>query len=189
MVGIERDKWTSCCEACQHCERKQRACRQQDRDQVARLCVGRQSFSKSRGRVPQFTKSEGGTGIPDCDAASLLAGHALEVLDDRALQILVAKARKEPGRGAVPVQGTRVVLEPRNGRKPVQNAVRKVGARIHLARNAAPRVSGSRSVRRRQSTACSRGWRALSRVSSCTRSGERGTAPGPARQPPERDPR
>src|SRR5262249_38983210 len=79
MVGIERDKWTSCGEACQHCERKQRACRQQDRDQVARLCVGGQSFSKSRGRVPQFTKTEDRPGIPDCDAAWVLAGYALEV--------------------------------------------------------------------------------------------------------------
>src|SRR5207302_8339596 len=99
-------------------------------DQVAGPRVGPQDFGKSRDRVPQFTKGESRVRFPDCDAASLSPGHALEELDDRPLKIVLAKAREEPGRGPVPVQGTRIVLEPRNSRKRIENAVRKVGARI-----------------------------------------------------------
>ena len=130
MVCIEDDKRVSCGEACEHGDRKHRACRQQDGDQVAGPRVGPQDFGKSRDRVPQFTKGESRVRFPDCDAASLSPGHALEELDDRPLQIVLAKAREEPGRGPVPVQGTRIVLEPRNSRKRIENAVRKVGARI-----------------------------------------------------------
>jgi hypothetical protein len=58
------------------------------------------------------------------------AGHALEVLDDRPVQELVRKAGKRPGRGAVPIQRTRIDLEPLKASNCLENAVRKVSARV-----------------------------------------------------------
>jgi hypothetical protein len=46
VVCIEYDKRASCGEACEHPEREQRACRQQDGDQVAGFGVGRQCFGE-----------------------------------------------------------------------------------------------------------------------------------------------
>jgi hypothetical protein len=68
------------------------------------------------------------------------AGRPLEVIDDRPVQVLVTKARKEPGRGPVPIQRTRIDLEPLKATKRIENAVRQVGARVALAGNA--RLSG-----------------------------------------------
>ena len=69
-------------------------------------------------------------GFPDRDAPGLPAGHSLEMLDDRPLQILVAKARKEPIRGSVPVQRAPIVPEPCKRPKHVARAVPKVGVRV-----------------------------------------------------------
>ena len=85
----------------------------------------RQCFGQSRDPVPQFAEGESGVRVPDRDAASLSAGHSLEVLDDRPLQILVAKARKEPIRGPVPVQRARIVREPCERPKRVEGAAQK----------------------------------------------------------------
>ena len=46
------------------------------------------------------------------------------------LQVLVAKARKEPIRGPVPVQRAPIVLEPCKRSKHVEGAVPQVGARV-----------------------------------------------------------
>ena len=86
----------------------------------------------------------------------LAPDHALELLDDRPLQILVAKARKGPSRGPVPIQGTRIVLEPPSGRKRVESGGRRVGVRIPLQGMQALGCREPYALRRRLSTTCSR---------------------------------
>ena len=103
-MRIEATNGPSRRQARQHRERKHRTGRQQDADQVAGLCLGRECFGQSRDAVPQLGEGEGGVRIPDRDALRLPADDALEVLDDRPMQVFVAKARKEPIRGPVPVQ-------------------------------------------------------------------------------------
>src|SRR5262249_57057172 len=124
-----------------------------DADQVAGLCLGTQCFGQSRDSVPQFAEGERSVRVLNCDAVSVSAGHSLEVLDDRPLQILVAKVRKQPIRGPVPVQWARIVRQPRERLEyfeiAAQQRVASLGVRGHW-------VSGVFCLRRRESTAFSR---------------------------------
>ena len=70
------------------------------------------SASSSNTASQRFAERDGCVRVPDRDAPAVSAGHALELLDDRPLQILVAKTRKDSIGRSVPVQGTRIVREP-----------------------------------------------------------------------------
>src|SRR5262249_59409452 len=94
------------------------------------LCLGRQGFGKPRGRVPEFAERDIDAAAADGDASSLPAGHPLEPLDDRLLEILVAKARKRSGRWSVPVQRTRIGREPGTGWNRLDGVGRRIGARV-----------------------------------------------------------
>src|SRR6201999_323816 len=67
----------------------------------------------------------------DRDAIRLPAHDALEMVDDRPLQILVAKGREGTIGGPVPVQRASIVLEPstRLGPVDVSGAIRKADER------------------------------------------------------------
>jgi len=67
------------------------------------------------------------------------ARHALKVIDDRPIQIFVAKPREDPAGGAVPVQRVLTVLEPLQPGPPTRVSQR-VGVEALTLRRTAARV-------------------------------------------------
>src|SRR5947209_5765301 len=82
------------------------------------------------------------------------ARQALNVIDDRPIQILVVKPGEDPTGGAVPVQRMPTGLEPLQ--TPILRAT--ASRRVHDC-NWIQRSHSDSNLRRRQSTACSiQGW-------------------------------
>src|SRR5262249_16176494 len=62
--------------------------------------------------IPQFSERERCFVIRDSDSISITMRHALKVIDDRPIQVFVAKLAEHPMGWAVPVQRARTVLKP-----------------------------------------------------------------------------
>ena len=149
IVRIQRDKGASRRQAGQHGERTHRTRRQYYADQVSRFGFSRDGFGESGEAIPQFRIRERGICIRDRDTVWMPARHALEVFDDRPIQIFVAKPGENPTGWAVPVQRMLTVFQPLQTR-----TERGIAARVVHDCNWT-RLSHPRRLRRRESTACS----------------------------------
>jgi hypothetical protein len=112
ILRIQGDKGASRRQARQHGQRKHRTRRQYDADQLSRSGFARDGFGQSGEAIPQFRIRERCVRVRHRDTVSMPARHALKMIDDRPIQIFVAKPGENPAGGAVPVERVLTVLEP-----------------------------------------------------------------------------